>query len=203
MPLDDKSLSSRVEVLKSRLKDLLPISDLELTNFMKGMVIKHYSKGDIILRGGDIERYLTIVIYGITRHYIINKGDEINFEFCFEYEFTASYTSFIEQKPSVFFIEALEDTTLGCFSYDFLNHLYDSNSGSNRFGRIAMEQYFIWREKRELSLLTDTAIERYKKMLENNPEYVTTIPLKHLASYLNIKPESLSRIRKEISIKDL
>lgn len=198
MPLDDKSISSRVEVLKSRLKQLLPLSDLELTNFMKGMVIRHFNKGDVILRGGEVERYLSIIISGITRHYIINKGDDINFEFFFEYEFCSSYTSFIERKPSAFFIEALEATTLACFSYEFLNDLYNSNPGSNRFGRIAVEQYFIWREKRELSLLTDTAIERYKKLLDKNPEYVTMIPLKHLASYLNIKPESLSRIRKEI-----
>jgi hypothetical protein len=101
--------------------------------------------------------------------------------------------------PSKFYIQALEPTILASLHYNVLQELYKLNPLSNIFGRTAVEQYYIWREEREISLLTDSAEERYIKLMEKYPIYIQKIPQKYLSSYLNIKPESLSRIKKKIA----
>jgi CRP-like cAMP-binding protein len=183
--------------LKMNIKRLMPMEDTQLEIFLKGMKVRTFKKGEHILSAGQTEKYLSIVISGLTRH-LVKEKEDISFDFSFKNDFSSSYASFIQRKPSQFFIEALQPTVLTSFSYNYLHKLYKDYPGSNRFGRLAIEQYFILREKRELSLLMDNATERYKKLLKEHPEYIQQIPLKYLASYLNIKPESLSRIRKRI-----
>jgi len=185
--------------LKLNIKQLMPMEDAQVEVFLKGMKVRTFKKDEYILSAGETENYLSIVISGLTRHYLIKDGEDISFDFSFQNDFNSSYASFIQREPSRFYIEALQPTVLASFSYDYLHKLYEDYPGSNRFGRVAIEQYFVFREKRELSLLMDNATERYKKLLKEYPDYIQQIPLKYLASYLNIKPESLSRIRKNIS----
>ncbi len=188
-----------IEDLKSNFKKLMDMPASQADVFLKGLRIRCFEKGELILEAGKTERYLSVVLEGLTRHYLIRNGEDKSFDFSFKNEFNSSYASFVQQQPSQFYIEAIEPTLLASFSYEFLNTLYEKYPASNRFGRIAIEDYFVLREKRELSLLTENATERYKKLLEEQPNYVQQIPLKYLASYLNIKPESLSRIRKQIT----
>lgn len=195
---DFKLSDDEIQTLKSNITKLLPLTEAQLEVFLDGMTMRTFKTGEMILNAGDIEKYLSIVIRGLTRHYVIHDGNDLSFDFSFEEEFNSSYASFVQQKPSRFYIEALQPTLLASFSYDFLNYLYNHYPESNQFGRVAIEEYFILRETRELSLLTDNATQRYQNLLDNDPVYVSQIPLKYLASYLNIKPESLSRIRKEI-----
>jgi len=185
--------------LKMNIKQLMPMEDAQVEVFLKGMKVRTFKKDEYILSAGETENYLSIVISGLIRHYLIKDGEDISFDFSFQNDFNSSYASFIQREPSRFYIEALQPTVLASFSYDYLHKLYEDYPGSNRFGRVAIEQYFVFREKRELSLLMDNATERYKKLLKEYPDYIQQIPLKYLASYLNIKPESLSRIRKNIS----
>lgn len=180
------------------LYEYLPFTDAEWEVFKQGFKIRKYRKGDFILNESETERFLSIVLTGCTRHYVMVKGEEKSFDFSFQHEFNCSYSSFIQQEPSRFFIQALEDCVLASLHYDFLQQLYQHYPDSNKFGRTAVEQYYIWREQRELSLMTDSAQERYVLLLEKYPVYLEHVPLKYLASYLNIKPESLSRIRKKL-----
>lgn len=178
--------------------DYLPMSEEQWEVFKDGFKIRKYRKGDFILNEGETEHFLSIVLLGCTRHFILVKGEEKSFDFSFQHEFNCSYSSFIQQAPSRFFIQALEDAVLASIHHDFLQQLYQHYPGSNKFGRTAVEQYYIWREQREISLLTDSASERYEKLMLKYPAYLEQVPLKFLASYLNIKPESLSRIRKKL-----
>lgn len=190
------------DTLKSLLTELIPISDTSLDIFLNGLKIRKFDKGEVILGLGQVERYLSIVIEGITRHYIIKENDdEVSFDFSFQGDFNSSYASFIQQSPSQFTIESIKPTILASFSHDYLTSLYEKYPASNLFGRVAVEQYFIFREQREISLLTQNASERYEMLIQKYPEYINEVPLKYLASYLNIQPESLSRIRKKLSEK--
>ena len=195
------SSQSQVDLdeLKINIKQLMPMEDAQIEVFLKGMKVRSFKKGEYVLSAGETENYLSIVISGLTRHYLIKDGEDISFDFSFKDDFNSSYASFVQREPSRFYIEALQPTVLASFSHNYLHKLYQDYPGSNRFGRVAIEQYFVFREKREISLLMDNATERYKKLLKEYPEYIQQIPLKYLASYLNIKPESLSRIRKNIS----
>jgi CRP-like cAMP-binding protein len=190
--------NSEIEELKSNISKLMPMPEAHAEVFLQGMQIRTFEKGELIIEAGKTERYLSIVISGLTRHYVIKDGEDISFDFSFKDEFNSSYASFVQKKPSQFYIEALQPTVLASFSYEFLHELYEKYPASNRFGRVAVEEYFVLREKRELSLLTENATERYKNLLQQQPIYIKQIPLKYLATYLNIKPESLSRIRKQV-----
>lgn len=159
--------------------------------------VSTYQKGEYIIKSGSTERYLSLVLKGLTRHFIINsKGDDVNFDFSFQYEYSFAYGSFISQKPTQFFIQALTDVILLSIPREKMIHLYENQPISNIFGRISAEQYYLWREERELALQTLSPDERYKWLLENHPRYLQQVPLKHPASFLNLTPETLSRIRR-------
>jgi len=160
--------------------------------------LRHYEKNEVIIREGEVENYLSAVATGCVRHYVMKGNEEISFEFVFENEFSNSYASFLARVPSRFFIEALEDVTLVSIHYDRLQELYSNSAIGERIGRFTTEGYYIYREERELSLLTLTPEERYLQLINQDPVYVNRIPQKYLASYLNVKPESLSRIKRRI-----
>lgn len=188
----------RLSRAREALKDDLPFNDAQWERFAEGLVIRRYDKGDVIIRAGEVESYLSIVLEGVTRHYVINRrGDDVSFEFSFPLEFNSSYASFLSRNPSRFFIEAMEPTILASMPYSYLMELYRKYPERSLASKSAIENYYIWREEREISLLTETAMERYTNLIKRSPEYLENVPLKHLASYLNIRPESLSRIRKE------
>ncbi|NBC24443.1 MAG: cyclic nucleotide-binding domain-containing protein [Bacteroidetes bacterium] len=194
----DRKQKERLSQARQALKDDLPLNDAQWERFEEGLDIRKYQKGDIIIRAGEVESYLSIVLEGMTRHYVINRrGDDISFEFSFPLEFNSSYSSFLSRNPSRFFIEALEPTVLASMPHSYLMELYRKYPERSMASKSAIENYYIWREEREISLLTETAMERYSNLIKRSPEYLENVPLKHLASYLNIRPESLSRIRKE------
>lgn len=196
--LSGDELANHLNTARKLLYDYLPMSDEQWEVFSQGFKIRKYSKGDFILLQGETERFLSIVLTGCTRHFVLAGDEEKSFDFSFQHEFNCSYSSFIQQEPSLFCIQALEECVLASMHYDFLQQLYQQYPESNRFGRTAVEQYYIWREQREISLMTESAPERYIKLMEKYPIYLEKVPLKYLASYLNIKPESLSRIRKNL-----
>lgn len=199
--MDDQKIEQQLNQARSLLSAYLPMEDEHWEVFKQGFRIRKYRKGDFILKEGQTENYLSILLSGITRHYVLVRGEEISFDFSFQHEFNCSYSSFIQQSASMFCIQALDDCVLASLHYDFLQKLYEQFPISNKFGRTAVEQYYLWRERRELSLLTESAKDRYIHLLEKYPVYLERVPLKYLASYLNIKPESLSRIRNELSKK--
>ncbi len=194
-------ISDALDKARRLLYDYMPMEDEHWQVFVKDIRIRRFEKNDFIIREGEVEKYLSIVLDGCTRHFVIAKGQDISFDFSFQYEFNCAYASFIQQLPSKFFIQALRPTTLASIPHSFLQGLYEAYPESNKFGRTAVEQYYIFREEREVALLTKTASERYRTLLDKYPEYVEEIPLKYLATYLNIQPESLSRIRSAESKK--
>ena len=108
-------------------------------------------------------------------------------------------SSFITKTPSVCFIETLADTRVWRIGYDDLQKIYANTKTGDRFGRLMMEQLYIRKAQRERSFLTQTAEERYLDLLLTAPHILQQIPLKHIASYLGITPQALSRIRKRIN----
>ena len=188
---------SNLAELQAFLKEMLPLTDEQLDSWLEASSFKTYKKGDLIIRNGEVEKYLRIIVKGVTRHFIINaKGDEVNFDFSFQHDYCFAYGSFINQKPTQFFIQSMTDVELIAIPKAKIEALYEAYPSSNLFGRISAEHYYLWREERELALQTLTPDERYKWLFENHPRYLEEVPLKHLASFLNITPETLSRVRK-------
>lgn len=127
-----------------------------------------------------------------------STGNEITSDFYFAPGFITSYTSFINEKPSMVNVQAMVDMDILEFSKQNLYELYNQYPNIERLGRLIAESVAIKSEEHLFMLLNQTAEVRYKTLLDKNPWYVNTIPLQYIASYLGITKETLSRMRKSL-----
>jgi CRP-like cAMP-binding protein len=188
-----------VEKIKKYLSNLVELTDDYWKLFSSKLIKREFPKKSIILKMNDVEKYLSFVEKGIIRYYLIRDETEITVNFSFENEFTSSYASFLIQSPSIYTTEVLSDTILWSIKYNDIQEIYNSSFIGNLLGRISAEQLFINKAKREISLLKNSAEERYLNLLHQQPNLIQHIPLKYLASYIGVTPQALSRIRKRIS----
>lgn len=175
----------------------LPRHDWEL--FAGYLHERRFNKKTQILHVGMVENYLSFIASGITRHYTEEGEKDITFEIGFANSFGTAYDSFVTQQPCTYQVEALTDVVQWSISYADLQHVYANSSTGDRIGRLSAEELFIRKSKRQLSLLTDTAEQRYRSLVMEQPHLLQYIPLKYLASYIGITPQALSRIRRRIS----
>jgi len=148
---------------------------------------------------GEVCKKLWFFNHGLFRYYHTRAdGAEITSDFVFAPYFATSYTSLITGNPSFVNLQALEDMKLLEFSKDDLNQLYNKYSGIERLGRKMAELTVITSEKHLFFLLNQSAKQRYTDLIRTYPEYLKSIPLQYIASYLGITQETLSRIRKSI-----
>lgn len=160
---------------------------------------KVLSKGTIIIRKGETEKYLSFVETGIVRFYIPGEENDLTFNFSFDKEFTCAYDSFLTQTPSEYELQALAETIVWQISFEDLQKVYKETNVGNYLGRFAAEDLYLAKSKRELSLLKQNAKERYLDLFTDKPDILKYIPLKYVASYIGITPQGLSRIRRQIS----
>lgn len=137
---------------------------------------------------------------GLFRLYYYDEktGEEKNMFFFSEGQFIVSFRSFIRQYPCIYYIQAIEDAELFIINYNDLKQLYTLTSGWANLGRLLAEQFFEYAQVRMEWLLLYTPEQRYLKLLEEQPGILERVPLYHISSYLGIKSQSLSRIRKRI-----
>lgn len=159
---------------------------------------KIFAKNEIIIAQGEMENYLSFIEAGIVRGYIPHEENELTFYFCFDKEFTCAYDSFLTRTPSTYTLQALTETITWRISYEDLQQVYAQTQTGNYIGRIIAEKLLLAKSKRELSLLTYQAKERYLNLFQEQPEILQHIPLKYVASYIGITPQGLSRIRRQI-----
>jgi CRP-like cAMP-binding protein len=168
--------------------------DLVTSLFIK----KSYKKGDLFLSYGQVCKHVGFLTHGLLRYYINYEGEDKTYEFAQENDFVCNYESFIPQIPSTKVIQALEDCEMLVISYSDLQTFYSSVAGAERFGRLVVEQVFIRTIKSISSLYTENAEYRYEQFLKNHADLQQRISQYHIASFVGVKPQSLSRIRKRI-----
>ncbi len=156
-------------------------------------------KGQILTQFDEIERKAYFLINGILESSIRKDGEFRIIDFVFPLNFACSYTSFLQQTPSDIQVKAITDCEVEYFLKEDLEEAYKTSLTANRFGRHVIENFFISKLKRENDFLTKSAKERYQNLLIDHPEFIQNIPVNKIAKYLGIHPESLSRIRAEIS----
>jgi CRP-like cAMP-binding protein len=190
-----------MDSLIEKIKSYVPLSfddeGIVRTLFHK----KALKKGEHLLKAGDVCRYIFFIETGLVRYYINNDGVEQTNYFNKENEFVCDYMSFLPQSPSYVNIQSLEDTTIWVISYVGIQQFYKEVTAGERFGRLAIEQVFVSVISQIGSLYTDLPETRYTKFLNDYADVAQRIPQYYIASYVGIKPQSLSRIRKRISGK--
>lgn len=158
-----------------------------------------YSKNSTIEEAYKIPQYLYFINKGFMRlFYYDDNGDEITTHIASPDRFITSFLDFIHQKPTRENLECITDCNLLRIERSKLVELIDKSENFKKFSLIIFEQALAITQIRANDLATLTADLRYRKLIEQQPELVQNVPLQYIASYLGIKPESLSRIRRQL-----
>jgi len=184
------------QTLQRILSRYAQIPDFEWKMFETFIRRRLVKKNSHLLKPDQVSSQLSFVCKGLLRMYKLNDGMEINTAFFPELSLANSFVSFMRQQPSEYGIQALEDTHLLTVSYDAMEKLGARNNCWRELALGASIFKLSQKENRETLLMNSSAEERYLNFLKKCPQLASRIPQYHLASYLCIKPESLSRIRK-------
>lgn len=185
----------------SRLKGYLHsfdfLSSSEIIEFCEEVRAKELKKGEYFITEGKVCKEVVFVVSGILRSYYTDKnGDEFTYCLTFPGTFMTAYTSYITGQKTNENIESIVPSELLYISKDALESLAKKNIKWVHFQKLMAEYQYIELENRVFQLQRQTAGERYKDLILNQPEYIQNIPLQYLASYLGITQRHLSRIRK-------
>lgn len=180
--------------------DLDQASVDELTAKCKSQTVK---KGDFLLRQGEICRHTFYVQQGLLRYYSIDdKGKEHLLQFAPESWFVSNRESVYFHQPSQYFIQALEESTITLIDEEFITALSLENKSFLQFNHKLLHNHIRQLQNRINLLLSATAEERYLQFVAIYPDLLLRVPQWMVASYLGITPESLSRVRKELALKN-
>lgn len=155
-------------------------------------------RNDFYLKEGKVSNEYLFLNSGFMRAFAYDlNGNDVTTNFCSANQVVFEVSSFFNRTPSKENIQCLEDCTGWCITYEQLNMLFHKLPEFREFGRSVLVKGFAALKARMLSMITETAEERYANLVNNNPEIFQHAPLKYIASYLGITDTSLSRIRKE------
>jgi CRP/FNR family transcriptional regulator, anaerobic regulatory protein len=186
---------------KSWLKNVSFLTEADCNLFEPFLQTRQIKSKDIVLHEGQVCKELGFINNGAFRMYYLADGKEINTHFSFENEFVVNYDSFLQEAPSRYLIQALEDAEIVTFNLTTLQSAYNQSQNWERFGRIMAEYSYKLTTKRVEGFMFMDAEQRYLQMMKETPHFLERVPLYHLASYLGIERESLSRLRKKIAGK--
>lgn len=173
------------------------LTDTSISDFLKVSKIFTLDKSTLLVKEGQNANKIYFIAKGLARAYYLKDGKEITDWFAFENDFISSIASFFEDIPSPHFIELLEPTTLLEINRKDVFELSDKHHDFERLGRVVTTKTMLTLRKRIISLQFETAQQKYENLINNRPDIIQRVALTHVASYLGITLETLSRIRNQ------
>ena len=172
----------------------------DIINKQKRMVVE---KGELLLKEGEICRHSFFVEKGLLRYYSIDaKGKEHIIQFAPEGWFVSDRESVYFNQPSQYFIQALEESRIIALDETFVRELAKQDPSFLEFNNRLLHNHIRHLQRRINMLLSATAEERYLDFINIYPDILLRVPQTMVASYLGIAPESLSRVRKDLAMKN-
>ncbi|HEY9625629.1 MAG TPA: Crp/Fnr family transcriptional regulator [Crinalium sp.] len=159
-------------------------------------------RGEFLFQEGDICKFIGFTLKGCVRVFLVKDGRERTLSFHAENQSFGDFRSFLNQEPSQFSCEAIEPSKLLLFNHRAMRFIEELPDGQ-KFLRLHAEGFASKMRDRLTSLYMDTPEERYCQLFESEPEIIDRVPNYHLASYLGIQPESLSRLKRRIYRKKI
>lgn len=189
-------------LLRSHIEKRVPLTDGEFKIASEFFVPRTVRNRQFFLQEGDVSSRMAFVTSGCLREYTIDqKGNEHIIQFAVRDWWISDLNSFLSGAPSTHNIDALQDSDLLLLEKSSRDKLFEALPKMERFFRLLLESNYISTRKRINDSLSASAEERYLTFIQTYPEMVEEIPQHQIASYLGITPQSLSRIRKELSKK--
>lgn len=193
---------------KNFIQQYLKLNIFEWKLFESRLSLKHYKAGETILHQGNICKELYFLNNGLARGYVIDEdGKDYTWSIFFNDTnahmsnlFVTDYDSFLHQSSSSIHIEALQDTTLVVASYQDVQFVYNKLKKGERFGRLMAEEAYSYLHHQIIDRQIKSAKERFEIFLEHTPYLLDKVPQYHIATFLGITPQHLSRLKKEYKI---
>lgn len=145
---------------------------------------------------GSIDTNIYLVKSGSLRIFVLDESEEHTIRFGYKNNLIASLDSFLNEKPSDFYIQALKKSKVKVINKKSYTSFIESSSENKKIWLLILENFILQQMDRERDILTVSPVERYNRVLERSPQLFQEIPNKYIASYLRMTPETLSRIKK-------
>lgn len=184
-----------MNTFKEKFRDRYHLAEADIQTLLDHMEEIRFKKKEIIVWEGTRNTDFYLIKEGIWRAYYYKDGVDTTIWFASEGETAFSIWGYVDNSYSQIAIEALCDSVAYRISGTTLNKLYSSSIGLANLGRRLMEHQLLSTENWLISAGSPRAKERYLTLIKETPELLQYVPLKHIASYLWITPQSLSRIR--------
>lgn len=189
-----------MEDLRAVFINKIGLNDQFLEKFIEAAEIRRLKKKDYLIEAGSVCDFVAFISDGLMRSFVENDGEEYNTDFYFNNYFVSAYSSFLTRLPTEHTIQALTEVEFLFIKREQYDLLVSSDQQWLKLGKYLAEFFLVRKCQREISLLKLTAGQRFAHMLVTYPGIEQIIPQYHIASYLGIKPESLSRL-KQLSYK--
>ena len=187
-------------LLRSHIEKVLnqPITDAEFGQFLELTFQKSYDKKALLAEEGNVCNYIYFIEEGSCYSFMTDhKGEKHTIQFALEGYWISDLYSFFSSRKAVYTLEALENTKVLALNKENFQKACDSIPCFDRFFRILIQNAYVSLQYRLARTNSEEADIRYDEFSKLHPEFIQRIPQYLIASYLGIKPQSLSRIRKE------
>lgn len=188
--------------LQRYLQSLTNISDQTVNAITESGVNHAVQANSIIFQPDKPFLKLLFLEKGLLRAYRIIDGKDVTFFFFAPGEFAVDYESFLTESKSQLFFESLVDVNYTAFTKSRIKALYDLYPAFERVGRLMAEKAYLSATMRLKEFQAEPLEERYLKLLNHNPALFQQVPQYHIASYLGVSPQSLSRVRAKLQNKN-
>lgn len=184
-----------METFEEKFRNRYQLSEADASALLSHMEEVRFKKKEVIVQEGTKNTNLYLIKEGIWRGHYLKDGVDTSIWFASKGEAAFSVWGYVDNSYSQISIEAMSDSIAYCISKAALNELYSTSIGLANLGRQLMEHQLLTTENWLISAGSPRAKERYLTLIKETPELLLHVPLKYIASYLWITPQSLSRIR--------
>ena len=187
-----------MEHLRPYFEHVLSLTDDEWADFSQHLRVREYRRKEYVLSAGDCCTEFSFIERGAVGYFMFNGEKDVCFEILLDNEFFVSMQSFVRNIPSDFSIQCFEDTRVIYIHREHFIRYYLLRQERDRVPPLSAENMMVRIQQRVISLTCLSVDERYRELVTRAPAIVQRIPLIHIASYLGMTHETLSRVRKRI-----
>ena len=184
-----------VAILQKYIDQFIDLPAEELEALINAIEVRSVDKKVRLTEIGETEKYLYFVIKGLARKFFYKGKEEVITQIAKEGELISSSVSYFSGQPSGYIVETIESSTFYSLHKDKAEQLYNRFPKLERLSRLIITELFLQKELWELECIRYSTKERFLRFMSDNPELFQRVPQKYLASYLNIKPETFSRLK--------
>lgn len=186
------------QLFKRQLQHIFPLPDKICGDVVSHFKLLDVPKNSLWLKEGQVSDMYCFLAEGFMRSYTNNtEGEEVTMQFFCPNQLVVDVASFFKRMPSQENIQALTDAKVLYATFDQIQFLFHSMQEFRELGRMILVNFNVQLKQRMLSMVQQTAEQRYEHLIATNPAIFQNAPLKYIASYLGVTDTSLSRIRRE------